>query len=79
VEPGTTTAETTAAPDLSQSSATASGRMALPVQGDIVRDYEKGKNDGIDIAASPGSAVRQRMPGPWLRSPRIPMACRSSW
>jgi len=33
-------------------------RLSLPVQGAIIRDYEKGKNDGIDIAASPGTAVK---------------------
>jgi len=27
------------------------------VRGNIVRDYEKGKNDGIDIAAAPGTPV----------------------
>lgn len=47
-----------AAPDLSsEQTASAPGRMGFPVQGDIVRDYAKGRNDGIDIAASPGSPV----------------------
>ncbi len=29
----------------------------MPVQGSIIRVYEKGQNDGIDIAASGGTAV----------------------
>ncbi|WP_040618154.1 peptidoglycan DD-metalloendopeptidase family protein [Roseovarius nubinhibens] len=33
-------------------------RMSFPVKGDIVREYSKGKNDGIDIAATPGAAVK---------------------
>lgn len=47
---------TTAAPDMSQETSS-KAKMGMPVRGDIIRDYEKGKNDGIDIAASPGSAV----------------------
>lgn len=31
--------------------------MDWPVQGNIIRTYSKGKNDGIDIAAGPGTAV----------------------
>lgn len=34
-----------------------STKMALPVQGNIIRSYKKGKNDGIDIAGSPGGSV----------------------
>ncbi|TNF61406.1 MAG: LysM peptidoglycan-binding domain-containing protein, partial [Rhodobacteraceae bacterium] len=33
------------------------GVMALPVQGRIIRDYKKGTNEGIDIAAAPGTPV----------------------
>ena len=33
------------------------GTLTLPVNGPILRDFEKGKSDGIDIAAAPGSAV----------------------
>ena len=51
--------KTTAAPDLGKTeSATKPGRMAFPVQGDIVRDYAKGRNDGIDISATPGATVK---------------------
>ena len=32
--------------------------MAYPVTGKIVRAYSKGKNDGIDISAAPGSPVK---------------------
>ena len=47
------------APDLgsTQTQAT-STRMGFPVRGDIIRAYAKGKNDGIDIAAAPGTAVK---------------------
>lgn len=49
--------ESTAAPDLSQPDASPGARMSMPVRGDIIRDYDKGRNDGIDIAASPGTPV----------------------
>ncbi|MEQ9259846.1 MAG: peptidoglycan DD-metalloendopeptidase family protein [Roseovarius sp.] len=50
--------ETVAAPDLSEPAPASNARMSMPVQGDIIREYSKGRNDGIDIAASPGTAVR---------------------
>ncbi|WP_299612184.1 peptidoglycan DD-metalloendopeptidase family protein [uncultured Tateyamaria sp.] len=31
--------------------------MTLPVQGSIIRDYSKGRNEGIDIQAAPGTSV----------------------
>ena len=37
--------------------------MIFPVRGDIIRDYAKGQNDGIDIAASPGTAVKAAAAG----------------
>lgn len=49
------------APDLGSaqtSVSTPSARMSFPVRGDIIREYSKGKSDGIDIAASPGTAVK---------------------
>jgi len=55
--------ETTAAPDMSQESTAPKGRMGMPVSGDIIRDYEKGKNDGIDIAAAPGTPVNAAAAG----------------
>ena len=38
----------------------ASGKLLLPVQGDVLRGYSKGSrgNEGIDIAASAGTAVK---------------------
>ena len=34
------------------------GRLGYPVQGDILKSYEKGVNEGIDIAATAGSSVK---------------------
>lgn len=34
------------------------GRMVFPVQGAIIREYSKGRNDGIDIKAAAGTAVQ---------------------
>ncbi len=53
-------AATPPAPDLAagQSAASDTGRLLTPVAGRIIRGYEKRKNDGIDIAAAPGTAVR---------------------
>ncbi len=57
--------ESNAAPDLSQQSAAAGEkpRMEYPVRGDIIREYSKGKNDGIDIAANPGTPVKAAADG----------------
>lgn len=55
--PAATPVETVAAPDLSDSSSQPATKMGMPVRGNIIRDYEKGKNDGIDIAAAPGTPV----------------------
>ncbi|PVA12065.1 peptidase M23 [Pelagivirga sediminicola] len=48
------------APDLGKQQTTSApkARMSYPVRGDIVRPFSKGKNDGIDIAASAGTAVK---------------------
>lgn len=47
------------APDVSvgQPSSSSKSALAFPVSGKIIRPYSKGKNDGIDIAAAPGTAV----------------------
>lgn len=37
--------------------------MAFPIDGKIIRPYTKGKNDGIDIAGQPGSAVKAATDG----------------
>ncbi|SDD97954.1 LysM peptidoglycan-binding domain-containing M23 family metallopeptidase [Ruegeria marina] len=47
-----------AVPDVSVGAPSGStSQLAFPVKGKIVRPYSKGKNDGIDIAGAPGSAV----------------------
>ncbi|SDN37149.1 Murein DD-endopeptidase MepM and murein hydrolase activator NlpD, contain LysM domain [Lutimaribacter pacificus] len=57
-------AAATPAPDLGTTqSGNANARMGYPVQGTIIRDYAKGKNDGIDIQASAGSAVKAASAG----------------
>lgn len=52
---------TAAAPaaDLSSDvTAASASTFAMPVAGKIIRPYEKGKNDGIDIAAAAGTPVK---------------------
>jgi murein DD-endopeptidase MepM/ murein hydrolase activator NlpD len=48
------------APELGQFQTAASdtSSFAMPVTGSIIRSYDKGRNDGIGIAAAPGTAVR---------------------
>lgn len=36
----------------------ATGRLVRPVDGTIIREYAKGKNEGINIKAAPGTAVK---------------------
>ena len=43
--------------------AASSTRLLLPVSGSIIRPYEKRKNDGIDISASAGTAVKAAADG----------------
>ncbi|MBK4215739.1 LysM peptidoglycan-binding domain-containing protein [Paracoccus caeni] len=40
-----------------RTAASGSGQFRMPVAGSIIRVYEKGRNDGIDIAATSGTAV----------------------
>lgn len=56
---GPATAATPTQPDLGNDRTSASGnaKLAMPVAGNIIRAYEKNKNDGIDIAAAAGTAV----------------------
>lgn len=61
-----TASETTApdSPDLGESrTAASSARMGMPVDGRITRPFDKGRTDGIDIAASAGSTVRAAADG----------------
>ena len=48
--------ETPPSPDLG--SATKATRLAMPVSGKIIRAYDKKKNQGIDISAAAGTAVK---------------------
>lgn len=41
-----------------RTAASSGGRFAMPVDGAIIRVYEKGRNDGIDIAAPAGTPVK---------------------
>lgn len=56
--PTNTAAATPPKPDLgAQTKPTPSGRFAYPVQGTIIRDYAKGRNEGVNIKGTPGAAV----------------------
>lgn len=57
--PAAAPAPATSAPDLGaeQSAPARNAQLATPVQGTIIRDYEKGKNDGLDIQAASGTAI----------------------
>lgn len=63
--PAAEATKTPPAPDLGgQTSASASSaRLAFPVQGKIIREYQKKKNDGIDISAPAGTAVKAAADG----------------
>jgi len=65
-EPDTASASTAApaSPGLGADRTAASGaRMVLPVDGKIVRAFEKGKTDGIDISAAAGTSVKAAASG----------------
>lgn len=56
--------EPSVAPDLgAEQSAPPASQFVYPLQGPIIRDYVKGRNDGIDIGASPGAEVRAAAAG----------------
>ena len=44
-------------PSINPISVPDSGRMAYPIEGLIIREYSKNKNDGIDFTAQPGTRV----------------------
>jgi murein DD-endopeptidase MepM/ murein hydrolase activator NlpD len=54
-----------ASPDLGKDKTSASGssKLLMPVSGSIIRSYSKGKNEGIDISASAGTAVKAAADG----------------
>ncbi len=54
--------ETPASPNLGAQRSTTS-KMMMPVQGAIIRPYAKGRNDGIDISAPAGTAVKSATDG----------------
>lgn len=57
-------AGTPASPDLgSQRTAASAAKFAMPVDGKIIRSFAKGRNDGVDIAAAPGTGVRAAAAG----------------
>ncbi|WP_170338829.1 M23 family metallopeptidase [Ruegeria arenilitoris] len=58
--PDENVAPLTPAPDVTAEAPTnsSSSALALPVTGKIIRPYAKGKNEGIDIAGSPGASVK---------------------
>ncbi len=50
---------TPASPDLgAQRTAASATKLSMPVAGQIIRSYSKGKNDGIDIAAGVGTSIK---------------------
>ena len=56
--------EKPASPDLADNRTAASGaRMSMPVDGKVVRAFQKGRSDGIDISAAAGSPVRAAADG----------------
>ncbi|MFW2545096.1 peptidoglycan DD-metalloendopeptidase family protein [Primorskyibacter sp. 2E107] len=69
--PPAQTTTTTAKPakpvaDIGQSQtkpAASNAAMVMPVSGSIIRDYAKGRNEGIDIAASAGTTVKAAASG----------------
>ncbi|MFZ5961375.1 peptidoglycan DD-metalloendopeptidase family protein [Thalassococcus sp. BH17M4-6] len=53
-------------PDIGETSkpaASSSAKMSYPVQGSIIREYAKGRNDGIDISAPAGTPVKAAASG----------------
>jgi len=52
-----TPVEAPPAPDLGAKTAASAPKLGMPVPGKIIKGYQKGKNDGIDIAAAAGTPV----------------------
>ncbi|MTH78163.1 LysM peptidoglycan-binding domain-containing protein [Paracoccus aestuariivivens] len=58
-QPANKAVDKPASPDFgkTRTASSSGGRFRMPVNGAIIRTYEKGKNEGIDISAAPGSAI----------------------
>lgn len=55
---------TPASPDLGATRTAASAsRLAMPIEGKIIKGYDKAKNDGIDISAAAGTPVKAAADG----------------
>ncbi|MDX1780364.1 MAG: peptidoglycan DD-metalloendopeptidase family protein [Thalassovita sp.] len=63
--PAAQAVKTPETPDLgkTQTKASKTALMDMPVNGSIIREYKKGKNDGIDISAAPGTPVKAAADG----------------
>lgn len=60
-EPASTPVVTPPSPELGKQQTpkpASATRMLMPVSGSVIREYSKGRNEGIDIAASAGTAVK---------------------
>jgi murein DD-endopeptidase MepM/ murein hydrolase activator NlpD len=57
--PAAAPAPAAVAPNLgaTQTPAARTAQLATPVQGTVIRDYQKGKNEGLDIQAPSGTAI----------------------
>jgi len=55
--PAAAPAPTKPVADLGATRSDSGGKLAMPVGGQIIRGYSKGKNDGIDIGAAAGTSV----------------------
>ena len=44
--------------DVGKTTKATTAKMAFPVQGSIIREYAKNRNEGIDIKAAPGASVK---------------------
>ncbi|EAR49777.1 LysM domain/M23/M37 peptidase [Oceanicola granulosus HTCC2516] len=62
---GTPAPPAPAAPDIGERTASSDSdaRLAYPVSGPIIRAYSRGRNEGIDIGAAPGTAVKAAAAG----------------
>lgn len=49
--------------DVGKTTAASAARLAYPVQGKIIREYKKGKNEGLDIGAGAGTPVKAAADG----------------